>query len=160
MERLESDDEELARREIEIDDSARALRIGEHFNVVWGDPTLYDLTLNTERVPAATCVDQIVALVKSAGFAETAASRQLLADLALRAKVRAVLKASPATQAIDVAIEASAGKVTLGGIVVDDRERAACEAAVAAIAGVASTDNQLKTMAGGMFRFPTQPRHN
>jgi cytidylate kinase len=160
MERLESDDEELARREIEVDDAARALRIGEHFNVVWGDPTLYDLTLNTERVPVQACVDQIVAMAKSASFAETAASRQLLADLALSAKVRAALKASSATQGIDVAIDAAAGKVTLSGIVVDERERDACEAAVAAVAGVTSTDNQLKTMSGGMFRFPTQPRRS
>jgi cytidylate kinase len=160
MERLESDDEELARHEIGIDDTARASRMGEHFNVVWGDPTLYDLTLNSERVPVATCVDQIVALVKSPAFAETAASRQLLADLALRARVRSVLKASSATQDIDVAIEASAGKVTLTGIVVDDGERQACEATVAAVAGVTSTDNQLKTMSGGMFRFPTQPRRS
>jgi cytidylate kinase len=160
MDRLESDDEDLARHEIEIDDSARAVRIGEHFNVVWGEPTLYDLTLNTERVPVATCVDQIVALAKSASFAETAASRQFLADLALGAKVRAAMKASSATRGIDVAIEASAGKVTLSGIVVDDRERAACEAVVAAVQGVTAADNQLKTMAGGMHRFPTQPRHN
>src|SRR5688572_22659758 len=51
MERLETDDESLARREIEADDAARATRMGEHFNVEWGDPTLYDLTLNTERIP-------------------------------------------------------------------------------------------------------------
>jgi cytidylate kinase len=160
MERLESDDEDLARREIEMDDAARASRIAEHFSVVWGDPTLYDLTINTERMPVATCVDQIVALVKSPAFAQTAASKQLLADLALRAKVRAVLKASPVTQDIDVAIEASAGKITLTGIVVDDRERLACETTVATVAGVTATDNQLKTMSGGMFRFPSQPRHN
>jgi len=160
MERLESDDEELARREIEVDDGARAHRMGEHFNVVWGDPTLYDLTLNTERVPVQTCVDQIVAMVKSASFAETPASRQLLVDLALRAKVRAVLKASPETQGIDVAIEVAGGKVTLNGIVVDERERTTCEATVAAVTGVTATDNHLKTMSGGMFRFPTQPRRS
>jgi cytidylate kinase len=160
MERLESDDEDLAGREIEMDDAARASRIAEHFNVVWGDPTLYDLTLNTERMPVATCVDQIVALVKSPAFAQTADSLQLLADLALRAKVRAVLKSSPVTQDIDVAIEAHAGKITLSGIVVDEAERQACEATVAAIDGVTATENHLKTMSGGMFRFPTQPRHS
>ena len=53
MERLETDDEDLARHEIEADDAARAARMGEHFNVTWGDPTLYDLTLNTERVSIA-----------------------------------------------------------------------------------------------------------
>ena len=33
MERLETDDENLARHEIEVDDAARAGRMGEHFNV-------------------------------------------------------------------------------------------------------------------------------
>ena len=51
----------LARREIEADDAARATRIAEHFSVKRGEPTLYDLTLNTERVPVATCVDLVVA---------------------------------------------------------------------------------------------------
>src|SRR5258705_11587751 len=37
MERLETDDEELARHEIETDDQARSSRMGEHFNVTWGD---------------------------------------------------------------------------------------------------------------------------
>src|SRR4051812_4321399 len=49
MERLETDDEGLARHEIESDDAARYSRMSEHFNVNWGDPTLYDLSLNTER---------------------------------------------------------------------------------------------------------------
>src|SRR3954468_8740722 len=62
MERLETDDEPLARHEIEVDDAARAARMGEHFNVDWGDPTLYDLTLNTARIPIPDCVDQVVAL--------------------------------------------------------------------------------------------------
>src|SRR5262245_50862153 len=64
MERLETDDEALARHEIEVDDAARASRMSEHFklDVDWGDPTLYDLTLNTARMPISTCVDQVVAL--------------------------------------------------------------------------------------------------
>src|SRR5215203_1455628 len=40
MERLETDDEALARHEIELDDAARSARMGGHFDVTWGDPTL------------------------------------------------------------------------------------------------------------------------
>lgn len=76
MERLETDDEEFARREIHTDDAARASRMGEHFQVAWGDPTLYDLTLNTERIPIPACVDQILALARSPAFQETPASRR------------------------------------------------------------------------------------
>jgi cytidylate kinase len=59
MKRLETDDEKLARHEIATDDQARASRMAEHFGVQWGDPTLYDLTLNTERLPVPTCIDMV-----------------------------------------------------------------------------------------------------
>src|SRR6478752_1294690 len=74
MERLETDDEELARHEIRTDDAARAARMGENFDVDWGDRALYDLTLNTERVSIPTCVAQVVALVRAPEFQETPAS--------------------------------------------------------------------------------------
>jgi len=51
MERLETDDEDLARREIQVDDAGRAARMGEYFNVAWGDPTPYEPPPNTQRAP-------------------------------------------------------------------------------------------------------------
>lgn len=158
MERLETDDEELARHEIEIDDMARASRMGEHFNVTWGDPTLYDLTLNTARVPAAACVDQVVALARSPAFQETPESRQQLADLALRATARAALRADPRSSAIDIVVEVKNGRVTLRGIVVDEREKALCEEIISKLPGVQGVGDELRTMAGGLRRFPSQPR--
>ena len=158
MERLETDDERLSRHEIEADDAARAARMGEAFNVEWGDPTLYDLTLNTERIPVATCVEQVVALARSAAFAETPASRQRLEDLALQARARAALRADSRAAEIDIVVAAHAGVVTLRGIVVNDREKALCETIVGALPGVKSVANELRTMAGGLYRFPSQPR--
>ena len=156
LERLETDDEELARREIQVDDAARAARMGEYFNVDWGDPTLYDLTLNTERIPIATCVDQVVALAKSAAFQETPASRAYLEDLALQARARAALKADPRTGDTDVLVEASGGRLSLRGIVVDDRERALVEEVAGSVPGAKSVANELRTMKGGLYRFPSQ----
>jgi cytidylate kinase len=158
MARLETDDETLARKEIETDDAARAARMGEHFNVHWGDPALYDLTLNTERLPTATCVDLIVALTKSKEFQPTPGSKQHLLDLAISARVRSALKAGSTTSGVDIAVETDAGRVTLTGIVVDDRERGACEEVAAKVPGVASVENRIKTMSGGLYRFPSQPR--
>ena len=158
MERLETDDEELARHEIDVDDRARAGRMGEAFNVTWGDPSLYDLTLNTERVSIPTCVDQVIALVKSREFQETPASRQLIEDLALRARARGALRADERTSNIDIVVEAHAARVDLQGIVVDERERALCEEIVARLPGVKAVDNNLRTMSGGLYRFPSQPR--
>ena len=158
MERLETDDEELARHEIDVDDRARAGRMGEAFNVTWGDPSLYDLTLNTERVSIPSCVDQVIALVKSREFQETPASRQLIEDLALRARARGALRADERTSNIDIVVEAHAARVDLQGIVVDERERALCEEIVARLPGVKAVDNNLRTMSGGLYRFPSQPR--
>ena len=156
MERLETDDANLARREIEGDDAARASRMAEHFSVIWGDPALYDLTLNTARVPIPTCVDLVIALAKSQQFQETPESRQSLADLALQARARAALKSNPATADVNVAIEADHGKIILNGIVLDERERALCADVVIRISGVQKVENNIKTMAGGLYRFPSQ----
>jgi cytidylate kinase len=156
MERLETDDEGLARHEIEVDDHARQSRISEHFNVTWGDPVLYDLTLNTERIPVAQCVDQIVALARSPAFQETAASRGHLEDLAVRARARGALKADPRTAGIDITVEVESGLVHLRGIVMDEGEKSLCAGIVGALPGVKGVENQLRTMTGGLYRFPSQ----
>lgn len=156
MERLETDDEDLARHEIGVDDAARASRMEEHFNVRWGDPTLYDLTLNTERVPVAQCVEQVLALVRSPAFQETAQSRQHLADLALRARARAALRSDERSAEIEVDIEVVAGEVVLRGIVVDEREKRLAQEVVRAVPGVNVVRDELHTMSSGLYRFPTQ----
>jgi len=156
MERLETDDEALARHEIQVDDAARAGRMAEHFNVTWGDPALYDLTLNTERIPVPTCIDQVVALARSPAFQETAESRAHLGDLVLQARARAALKADARSSEIDVVVRAQGGALTLQGIVSDDGEREAVEAVVAAVPGAGRIANELRTMTGGLYRFPSQ----
>jgi cytidylate kinase len=156
MERLETEDEDLARREIEVYDAARASRMEEHFNVRWGDPTLYDLTLNTERVPIAQCVEQVIALVKSKAFQETPESRRLLADLALQARARAALRADARTAGIDITVDVAAGRATLRGIVVNDGEKSLVREVVESVAGSGKVDDELRTMTGGLFRFPSQ----
>ena len=158
MERLETDDEALARHEIEVDDAARAQRMGEHFDVTWGDATLYDLTLNTERDSIATCVEQVLALVARPEFQETPESRRKLQGLALEAKARAALKADPRTGGIDISLEVSDGGMVLRGIVVDDRERALVSEVVKSVPGAGEVKDELRTMAGGLFRFPSQPK--
>ncbi len=158
MRRLETDDEKLARHEIAVDDHARASRMSEHFGVHWGDPELFDLTLNTARIPVATCVDMVVGLSKSASFQETPESRAHLADLALRSRARSALKANPATAGIGVSIDVRDGRLILRGIVADEREHALCHRVVEEVAGGAGVEDELTTMSGRMKTFPQQPR--
>jgi cytidylate kinase len=156
MQRLETDDESLARHEIEVDDQARASRMGEHFNVTWGDATLYDLTLNTERVSIPSCVDEVVKLAQAGEFRETAESRQYLADLALQARARAALRADSRSAGIDITVDVKAGRARLRGIVVNDAEKALVKEVVESVAGKGHVEDELRTMSGGLYRFPSQ----
>lgn len=148
MKNLDTDDAESAEAEIRRSDQAHAARMQDQFGVAWGDPLLYDLVLNTERLSVDSCVQQIKALVARPEFAETPASIALLQNMAVQARVRAALRADETTRGVDVTVESDAGKLVLRGIVADAREKDASSAVAAAVAGVVSVDNQLRTMAG------------
>ena len=148
MKSLDTDDAESAEAEIRRSDQAHAARMHEQFGVTWGDPLLYDLVLNTERLSVDSCVQQIKALAARPEFAETPASTALLQNMALQARVRSALRADPSTSGVDITIESDAGRLALRGIVVDAREKDAAAVVAAGVAGVASVDNQLRVMAG------------
>jgi len=147
MAELGTDDVELAENEIRRSDNANATRMHEQFGVNWGDPVLFDLVLNTDRLSVDTCVAQIRALVERPEFAETPASSTLLRGMALSARVRAALKANEETEEVDVTIDSVDGQVTLRGITLKASERDAAEAVATATPGVAAVDNQLRVMA-------------
>ncbi|MDM0050178.1 cytidylate kinase family protein [Variovorax sp. J22R115] len=146
MRDLETDDAEFAEAEIRRSDQAHASRMHEQFGVTWGDPLLYDLVLNTDRISVQSCVEQISLLVRRPEFAETAESRALLSGMALAARVKVALKDHPATRAISITVEATSGRITMRGIVLDDEERTQAESVAADVAGVTDVDNQLKLM--------------
>jgi cytidylate kinase len=144
---LETDDAEFAEAEIRRSDQAHAARMHSQFGVTWGDPVLYDLVLNTDRLSVESCVEQIRLMVNRPEFAETLASRALLANMALEARVRAALKEHEATRDINVTITANQGEVMLRGIVLNSDERAQAEAVAAEVLGVSGVHNQLRLMA-------------
>jgi len=146
MDHLGTDDRDAAEAELRRSDAAHASRMNAQFGVTWGDPLLYDLVLNTERVSVDSCADQILQLAKRPEFQETPQSRAALAGLALSARVRAALKANEDTNNVDVQIDARDGRVTLSGIVVNDGEKAEAERVASTIAGVGKVDNQLHLM--------------
>lgn len=146
MTHLDTDDTDFAEAEIRRSDRAHAARMHEQFGVTWGDPLLYDLVLNTDRISVDGCVQQIAALAARPEFGETEASRRLLQDMALQAHVRSALKAGDATRDTDITIESVEGRVTLRGIVLDADERLAAQRVTAGVPGVADLDNQLRLM--------------
>jgi cytidylate kinase len=154
MTELDTDDVELAEAEIRRSDHANATRMHDQFGVDWGDPVLFDLVLNTDRLSVDTCVQQLKSLLARPEFAETDASRALLQGMALSAHVRAALRTQQATHGVDVTIESAAGQVTLRGIVLNDGEKAVAEQVAASVPGVKGVDNQLRVMATSRL-FPS-----
>ena len=147
MQQLDTDDASMAEAEIKRSDHANATRMHQQFGVDWGDPVLFDLVLNTDRLSVDTCVQQIKALLLRPEFAETEASRALLQAMALHARVRAALRAHAETQEVDISIEGSGTTVVLRGIVLQAAERDTAAQVAAAVPGVAGVDNQLRVMA-------------
>ena len=146
MHRLDTDDEEMASEEIRHSDMAHRANMQRQFGVTWGEPMQYDITLNTERLSVATCVEQIKQLLKRPEFEETPASRAKLANLTLEYHVRAALRANPKTADVKISISADNGKVTLEGIAVSAEERHAIAEVVSGVPGVKSAGNKLRTM--------------
>jgi hypothetical protein len=135
-------------------DHAHAARMHQQFGVTWGDPLLYDLILNTDRLSVDSCVQLISAMLHRPEFAETLQSRAKLHNMTLEAHARAALKANPATRDVDITLEADTGRMVLRGIVISAEEHAQSASVVATVPGVTAVDNQLRLMTG-----KKPPRH-
>lgn len=157
MNALGSDDRDLAEKEIRRSDHANATRMNEQFGVHWGDPSLFDMVLNTERLSIDTCAEQIKGLLGRPEFAQTPESTALLQGLALSARVRGALAAHKETHAVDIAVSSVNGRLTLRGMVADDAERTATVDVAKAVSGVDSVDNQLHAFTDAKH-FPTNRR--
>ena len=146
LERMNTTDCELMGQEIDTSDEAHNAIVRRHFDADWRDAEHYDLVLNTERVPIAQCVDEILRLVRDPAFAETDASRSKLADLQLAARVRAALRNDPVTRKLAVQISATGGRVALAGMVDRGEEREHAERVAAAVPGVTGVDQSLRAI--------------
>jgi cytidylate kinase len=138
MQRLKTDREDLVEKEIVASDEAQTAINRRNFHLDWTDATHYDLVLNTERVTVRQCIEEIVRLVRSSEFAENEASRQVLADLAMQAQVKAALRVDPTTRGLPVMVAAQNGQVTLTGIVPHADERSYVEGLVVKVVGGAT----------------------
>jgi cytidylate kinase len=147
MQNTEIEDRDSAEAEIRRSDNAHATRMHQQFGVTWGDPVLYDLVLNADRVSIESCVEQIRQLSNRPEFQESPESRAILANLTLETRIRAALKKNVATQNVNITIEVHSGKVMLRGIVVNAEERTECEKVTAEVPGVSGVANELRHMA-------------
>jgi cytidylate kinase len=150
MERHAIDHEAAARRVAAYDEGVRA-RMRQMFAVDWTDPLLYDLVINTGAVSVTTAVGQVLGLAAAVEFQLTAASRQLVADRALAARVRAILKATPSSSHVELDVQATGGHVRLAGVVGSEAARDAALAIAGGVAGVTGVSSEVK-----VFRRPVR----
>ncbi|HSD96795.1 MAG TPA: cytidylate kinase family protein [Sulfuricaulis sp.] len=146
MNSLGTDDEDMVAEEIRHSDAAHRANMQHQFGVGWGEPMQYDITLNTERLSVATCVEMIKELLTRPEFKETPESRAKLANLTLEYHARAALRAHAKTADVKILITADSGKVRLEGISASTEERHSITEIVGHVPGVTSVDNKLKTM--------------
>lgn len=146
MERLESDDPDLAREELERSDRAHATRIHANFGVALGDPLLYDLVLNTGRVTVESCVEQVIGLSRRPEFQPTPESVAHLRNLALQARIQTALRTSQDGSNIHITVDVNGGAVVLRGIVFTDGEKKVAAEVVRGVEGVTSVANRLQAM--------------
>jgi len=135
LERLSTDDADRVEEEIRFNDEAHTAIMRRHFSIQWTDAEHYDVVLNTKRVPIDECVDEVLAIVRSAQFAESERSQQKLQDLVLAARVRAALRRVPETREAKVQVASDAGRVILSGAANTDEMLAFVEVA-SAVPGV------------------------
>jgi osmotically-inducible protein OsmY len=91
------------------------------YDVDWGDPALYDVVINTEKLSNEAGVELIVGLLSRPDVAATEASRQAVRDRALASRVRAALRANPETRKYRINVEADHGVIQLEGTAALDR---------------------------------------
>jgi cytidylate kinase len=142
--------EEEALAKIAANDAARtmmmrALGQGEDHHAF-----VYDLVLNSARVPVAECADEIIRLAGEPALRETAESRALLAALYREAQVRAALRADAATSRVGPWVRVTADplrcRVALDGVVHTHDQKRDTERVVAGLAWVANVENHLRVV--------------
>ena len=148
MDQLETDDEAFAEAEVRRSDDAHAARMHAQFGVTWGDPLLYDLVLNTDRVSVESCVAQIQQLAARPEFQETAA---VAGDAGRPGAERARARRAEGPR-IDPRRQhrhrsARTARWCCSGIVLNAQESAEAARVASTVAGVGNVDNQLRLMA-------------
>ena len=140
MQRLAIKDRTLARQEIEGNDRAHNRTMQKLFAIDWTDPSLYDLVLNTARVPVKACVEHIARLAEEPTFQETAQSRTALLDELILSRLHADLEQRFA----GIEAKISAGKVTLIGGCSDQRMIVQAVRYVHTVEGVTGVTSEVK----------------
>ena len=153
MQLLETDDRALVESEVRASEEAHGAITRRHFGIDWREPELYDLVLNTERMPTECCVAEVMALLQDEEFQETPESRRVLANLTLETHVRAALRTDPRTAKANPIVEARDGRVTLGGVLESGVEEEDVLEVARAVEGVTDIETALRAATPSRFKL-------
>ncbi|MFK7862581.1 MAG: cytidylate kinase family protein [Granulosicoccus sp.] len=148
MQRLDTSDEKKARQEIQTNDLAHERILKRLVRADWQDPLLYDLVINTERVP----VDEGIALIEHTlqlpSFRETSASRTHLMRLRIESQLKAALSTDASLKrdaaVINYKVDQDTLNVTLSGGVRHHATRERMKAAAICIPDVKEVVNEIQ----------------
>jgi hypothetical protein len=85
------------------------------YGLEWGDPALYDLVLNLEKMSIDTACGALIYITGQHEFKPTAESEKALKDLTLSSRVWALLASNAHTRAALVKVAADDGTVVISG---------------------------------------------
>lgn len=121
---------------IEEKDNERARWTRFLYGVDWGDPALYDVVLNLQRVTIDEGCGMVGAMAREESFRCTPDSQAAINNLALSCRVRAALLVHPETAALVLDVAAIDGVVTLRGKVRNHKQWQTVESMVRETQGV------------------------
>lgn len=153
MERLGTDNREAVENEIQLSEEAHTAITRRHFGVNWRDPENYDLVLSTERLSVEECVEEVEGLMRRPRFQETPDSLRLVENLALEWSVRSALRRDARTSGAGLVVACEGGSARLEGLVDSDAQAEAAGEVAAAVEGVKSVDNQLRSARSAASRY-------
>ena len=144
MQRLNASDRGAVEKEIRYADETLAAIARRHFDLNWKDAEHYDLLLNTGRLSVDECAAAIMQVINQPSFQESSGSAEMLRNLALQAHVRSALRQDARTKKLNITVKASAGQITLVGVIETIEELKHATDVTAAVPGVSNITNELK----------------
>ena len=138
----------MAEEFIRHNDQERLSYTRYFFDAMWGDPSNYDVVMNTGQMSEENAVRLIISFVKSCKFAnESPASSETLKNLAYAQKIKALLMTDERIDASGISVDCpEAGRVRLHGRVNSDEEKDVAEGLVRGIDGVEDLISELVVM--------------
>ena len=144
MQRLNASDRGAVEKEIRYADETLTAIARRHFDLNWKDAEHYDLVLNTGRLSVDECAAAIMQVINQPSFQESSGSAEMLRNLALQAHVRSALRQDARTKKLNITVKASAGHITLVGVIETSEELKHAADVTAAVPGVSNITNELK----------------